>query len=83
MDTNQKTDNSDKQKIEEDFVYFSPHPSYPSISSAIDIKFETRRGRFGIAAKDIEVGETLIFESPVAAKTKITLTKDHCEHCLR
>ena len=64
-------------------VLFSPHLVYPSLSSAIQIKYETNRGRFGIASKDIKAGETLIFEAPTGAVLKKFMSEDHCNLCLK
>lgn len=54
-------------------IMFSPHPDYPSLSSSIEIKYEKDRGRFGVAARDIKVGETLVFETATAAKVSKSL----------
>ena len=62
---------------------FSPNSLYPSISSAIDIQFTSERGRFGVASRDIQVGEPLIFEAPTASKIKTKIYQDHCEHCMK
>ena len=68
---------------EQKVVIFDPHPQYPSLSSAIQIRYETERGRFGIARRDIKAGETLVFENPTGAVIKRTYQKDHCIHCFK
>ena len=52
-------------------------------SSAISVKYEDTRGRFGIANRDIKVGETLVYESPTGARLRKDNEKDHCDNCLR
>lgn len=64
-------------------IKFSPNPAYPSLSSAITIEYEKDRGRFGIANRDIKVGETMVYESTTGAKMKKGFEKDHCDNCLR
>ena len=64
-------------------INFSPNSAYPSMSSAITIEYEKDRGRFGIANRDIKVGETMVYESPTGAKVKKGFEKDHCDNCLR
>ena len=64
-------------------VKFSPHPIYPNFSSCVDIQFEAERGRFGVASRDIEVGEAIIFEAPVGSKLRNTYSGDHCDNCMR
>ena len=64
-------------------VIFDPHPHYPSLSSAIQIRYEPERGRFGIARRDIKAGETLVFENPTGAVIKRMHQKDHCTHCFK
>ena len=48
-------------------------------SSAIDIQYTSERGRFGVASRDIQVGEPLIFEAPTASKIKTNIYQDHCD----
>ena len=52
-------------------------------SSAISVKYEDTQGRFGIANRDIKVGETLVYESPTGARLRKGYEKDHCDNCLR
>lgn len=74
----------DDQAIDESrSVLFSPNLEYPSLSSAIEVKYEANRGRFGVANRDILVGEVMVYESPVDAKLKKSFSNDHCENCLR
>ena len=77
--TTKRIGDEQEQKV----VIFDPHPQYPSLSSAIQIRYETERGRFGIARRDIKAGETLVFENPTGAVIKRTYQKDHCIHCFK
>ena len=84
---NGENDCTDTKRIgdeqEQKVVIFDPHPQYPSLSSAIQIRYETERGRFGIARRDIKAGETLVFENPTGAVIKRTYHKDHCINCFK
>ena len=51
-----------------------------SFSSAISVKYEDTRGRFGIANRDIQVGEILVYESPTGARMRKGYEKDHCDN---
>ena len=41
---------------------------YPALSSAVAFKFDKRRGRFAVATRDIEVGETIAVEQPAVSQ---------------
>ena len=57
---------------------------HPGLSTAVQIKEEPSRGRFGVAARDIKAGEVLIVEEATAARLKSgDDMKSHCENCLR
>ena len=57
---------------------------HPGLSTAVQIKEEPSRGRFGVAARDIKAGEVLIVEEATAARLKSgDDIKSHCENCLR
>ena len=73
----------DESELQQKVVIFDPHPQYPSLSSAIQIRYEPERGRFGIARRDIKAGETLVFENPTGAVIKRMHQKDHCTHCFK
>jgi len=42
----------------------SPNKHFPAFSSCVDIRYEEKRGRFGVAARNIKLGEILCVESP-------------------
>ena len=84
LDRNDVIENDNKiPETERNGVLFSPHPAYPALSSSIEIKYEEDRGRFGVASRNIKVGEVLLFESPTSATIKRSYEKDHCVQCLR
>jgi len=41
--------------VDPDEVKFNPNPRYPAFSDAVTIEYTSERGRFGVAARDIEV----------------------------
>lgn len=43
-----------------DEVNFNPNPRYPAFSDAVKIEYTKERGRYGVAARDIEVNVTKI-----------------------
>lgn len=51
------------------------------ISESVKIDSNVKEGRFGVAARDIKIGEELIVEKPGAAVLLQEYTKTHCQHC--
>ena len=41
---------------------------YPALSSAVAFKWDKRRGRYAVATRDIEVGETIAVERPAVSQ---------------
>ena len=44
---------------------FNPHPLYPALSDAIKILYTTERGRYAVAARDIQVKCFQILTEPL------------------
>jgi hypothetical protein len=40
---------------DEESPEFHPHPHYPALSDVIKIEYTKQRGRYGVAARDIQV----------------------------
>lgn len=62
---------------------FTPNPLCPALSSAVETRYEDSRGRFGVASRDIALGETLLVEDATSARIKKQYLSDHCDNCLR
>lgn len=39
--------------------------TYPAAHKAVEILYEDHRGRFAVAAEDIELGTTIVKENPI------------------
>ena len=59
------------------------NPHLPAFSDAIELKYDEYRGRYGIAARDIEAGTVVLEEHPVGARLKRQYTITHCDQCFR
>ena len=55
---------SDDRKAEGIPKLEEPHPQLEALSSAVTIKYDTIRGRFGEANRDIPVGSLILVEKP-------------------
>lgn len=51
------------------------------MSESVRIDSNETEGRFGVAARDIKIGEELIVEKPGAAVLLQEYSKTHCQHC--
>ena len=45
----------------------SPNKQFPAFSSAVEVKYEAGRGRFGVATRDVRLGEMICVETPPVA----------------
>ncbi len=50
-----KANENDVISNEEELPEFHPHPYYPALSDVIKIEYTKQRGRYGVAARDIQV----------------------------
>ena len=50
-----KAKENDPISNEEELPEFHPHPHYPALSDVIKIEYTKQRGRYGVAARDIQV----------------------------
>lgn len=51
------------------------------MSESVKIDSSEAEGRFGVAVRDIKIGEELIVEKPGAAVLLQQYSKTHCQHC--
>lgn len=56
---------------------------YPSASEAFDVRYNPENGRYGVAAKDITVGDIVLVESPYVSVLSTELFAVRCFHCFR
>jgi len=58
------------------------HPQLEALSSAVTIKYDPIRGRFGEANRDIPVGSLILVEKPFVSCLDVEREETHCSHCL-
>jgi len=56
--------------------------SFPALSDGVKIKFDNSRGRYGVATRDIKLGEILLVETPPVFYVN-PYCQDKCSHCSR
>jgi len=59
-----------------------PNVKFPSFSDAVQIKFGEGRGRYGVAGRDIKIGELIAIETPFVSLIDKEFSKNHCWNCL-
>ena len=59
------------------------HKHFPSLSEAIEVRYEKGRGRFCIAKETIESGDLIAVEQPFVWMLDKDETRTHCWHCFR
>ncbi|CAH1779756.1 unnamed protein product [Owenia fusiformis] len=62
---------------------YGKNPRYSRASSAVDIRYTPGRGRFAVANRDIEIGDTLIAELPFASVMLPDFLATHCYCCYK
>lgn len=60
-----------------------PSERYPSASEAFDVRYNSDSGRYGVAVKDITVGDVLLVEPPYVSVLSAELFAVRCFHCFR
>ena len=56
---------------------------FESAHAAIEIRYEEGRGRFAVAAEDIDMGVTLFREKPLTYTLNPEKFGTHCQHCFQ
>lgn len=61
------------------------HPKFPRFSSAVSVQYDPNgvRGRYCVAARDVEAGELLAVETPFVWLLDKESARSHCWHCFR
>jgi len=61
----------------------SPNEQFPAFSDAIQLKSEPGRGRFGVASRDIKLGEVLCVEKPPVFFLHEETSGVNCSNCFQ
>eukprot|EP00092_Neocalanus_flemingeri_P100883 GFUD01128895.1.p1 GENE.GFUD01128895.1~~GFUD01128895.1.p1 ORF type:complete len:670 (+),score=162.71 GFUD01128895.1:141-2150(+) len=61
----------------------NPNKQFPAFSDAIKLKSESGRGRFGVASRDIKLGELLCVEKPPVFFLHEETSGVNCSNCFR
>ncbi|KAK3913191.1 SET and MYND domain-containing protein 4 [Frankliniella fusca] len=57
--------------------------TFPSVSSALELKYSNTKGRFVITNQDVKQGDVLFVEKPYTFVVLPDQFKDHCHHCAK
>ena len=57
------------------------NPLYPALSSAVAFKYDKKRGRYAVATRDIQVGETIAVEEAAVSHPLPQAAGQNCHHC--
>ncbi|XP_035673672.1 SET and MYND domain-containing protein 4-like [Branchiostoma floridae] len=64
-------------------VSYGTNSTFPSLSTAVEIRQSEQRGRHAVAAQDIRVGDVLIVEKPYGSVVLPEQGDTHCDYCCR
>ncbi|XP_078669495.1 protein-lysine N-methyltransferase SMYD4-like [Branchiostoma floridae x Branchiostoma belcheri] len=64
-------------------VSYGTNNTFPSLSTAVEIRQNEQRGRHAVAAQDIHVGDVLIVEKPYGSVVLPEQSDTHCDYCCR
>ena len=56
---------------------------YLSASSCVDVKYNSTKGRYMVAAKDVRIGDVIMVEKPYTCVLGKDFYESHCYHCLQ
>jgi len=59
------------------------NPKYPAVSDAIEFRYEEGRGRYAVAARDVDVGEFICVENPIVSHMLPDFMGSNCTHCFK
>ncbi|XP_076292366.1 protein-lysine N-methyltransferase SMYD4 [Lasioglossum baleicum] len=80
------SDNIDKSKLPDELCPFkikTYNSEIPCASDAISLRYSKDYGRHVVAARDIEIGETIILEKAYSTLLSSKKLHTHCSHCLK
>jgi len=61
----------------------SSNDRFPGASDAFDVRFHQDKGRYGVASRDVGVGEVLLMESPYVSVLSADACQSRCYNCFR
>ncbi|XP_066276682.1 SET and MYND domain-containing protein 4-like [Branchiostoma lanceolatum] len=64
-------------------VSYGTNITFPSLSTAVEIRQSGQRGRHAVAAQDVRVGDVLIVEKPCGSVVLPEQCDTHCDYCCR
>jgi len=56
---------------------------FPGASDAFDVRYAAERGRYGVASRDVAVGEVLLVEAPYVSVLSADAFQLRCYNCFR
>ena len=56
---------------------------FPGASDAFDVRYHQDKGRYGVASRDVEVGEVLLVETPYVSVLSADVYEVRCYQCFR
>merc|ERR1712223_117935 len=59
------------------------HKNFPSLSNAIEVRYEKGRGRYCVARENIKSGDLIAVEKPFVWMLDKEESRTHCWHCFR
>ena len=65
------------------FKIWEPHPSFPHVTDGLDIVHGEGVGRYIVATRDIQAGEAIVIEEPIASHLSPYKMRTNCSHCFR
>ena len=68
-------------RSDDDLIIDDPSEFMESAHASVEIKYEPGRGRFAVAARDIEIGTTLFREIPLTYTLNPERFGTHCQNC--
>ena len=59
------------------------NPKYPAIANCIQFRYQSGRGRYAVATRDIDVGEFICVEQPTVSRILPEFSGSNCSNCFR
>ncbi|CAB4069434.1 unnamed protein product [Lepeophtheirus salmonis] len=65
----------------EDILDFPRHERVPQLAKYVDITYTKELGRHGLALRDIQPGEPILYEQPLVFHCNPSFSEEHCYDC--
>jgi len=76
-------DASDKDELSAPAISGANNERFPGASDAFDVRYHQDKGRYGVASRDVGVGEVLLVERPYASVLSADAYEVRCYNCFR